>query len=174
MTYNTENIVDFTLVFNRFKKKLYNYVLKMTEDIMLTEDIVQDIFLKLYQNINSIRSKENINYWLFTTARNEVYGYYRRKRIRTDQYNVEDTNEVEIVSEESLEYEIEKKEIKELMINELNKLPVEQREVFILKEYSGLKYTEIGDILGIEEKLVKSRLNKVRTKIINKISKLIA
>ena len=174
MTDNTENIVDFTLVFNRFKKKLYNYVLKMTEDIMLTEDIVQDIFLKLYQNINSIRSKENINYWLFTTARNEVYGYYRRKRIRTDQYNVEDTNEVEIVSEESLEYEIEKKEIKELMINELNKLPVEQREVFILKEYSGLKYTEIGDILGIEEKLVKSRLNKVRTKIINKISKLIA
>ena len=174
MINNTENIVDFTLVFNRFKKKLYNYVLKMTEDIMLTEDIVQDIFLKLYQNINSIRSKENINYWLFTTARNEVYGYYRRKRIRTDQYNVEDTNEVEIVSEESLEYEIEKKEIKELMINELNKLPVEQREVFILKEYSGLKYTEIGDILGIEEKLVKSRLNKVRTKIINKISKLIA
>ena len=140
---------------------------------MLTEDIVQDIFLKLYQNINSIRSKENINYWLFTTARNEVYGYYRRKKIRKDQFNVEDTDEIEIVAEDSLEYEIEKREVKELMVNELNKLPVEQREVFILKEYSGLKYTEIGDILGIEEKLVKSRLNKVRTKMINKISKLI-
>ena len=140
---------------------------------MLTEDIVQDIFLKLYQNIDSIRSKENINYWLFTTARNEVYGYYRRKKIRKDQFNVEDTDEIEIVAEDSLEYEIEKREVKELMVNELNKLPVEQREVFILKEYSGLKYTEIGDILGIEEKLVKSRLNKVRTKMINKISKLI-
>ena len=173
MTDDTDHIVEFTLLFNRFKKKLYNYVLKMTEDVMLTEDIVQDIFLKLYQNINNIRSKENISYWLFTTARNEVYGYYRRKRIRTDQYNVEDADEVEIVSEDDIEYEVEKKEVKELMINELNKLPVEQREVFILKEYSGLKYSEIGDVLGIDVMLVKSRLNKVRTKLVNKISKLI-
>jgi DNA-directed RNA polymerase specialized sigma24 family protein len=48
---STEYIVEFTLIFNGFKKKLYNYVLKMTADIMLTEDIVQDTFLKLYQNL---------------------------------------------------------------------------------------------------------------------------
>lgn len=173
LTDNTEHIIEFTLIFNRFKKKLYNYVLKMTEDIMLTEDIVQDIFVKLYQNLDNIRSKENINFWLFTTARNEVYGYYRKKRIRSDQFGVEDPDEIEIESEESIENEFEKKEMKELILFELNNLPVEQREVFILKEYSGLKYTEIGDVLGIDEKLVKSRLNKVRNKLINKISKLI-
>jgi RNA polymerase sigma-70 factor (ECF subfamily) len=145
----------------------------MTEDVMLTEDIVQDIFVKLYQNLDNIRSKENINFWLFKTARNEVYSYYRKKRIRTDKFNVEDSDEIEIESEESIEDEFEKKEIKELILFELNNLPVEQREVFILKEYSGLKYTEIGDVLGIDEKLVKSRLNKVRNKLINKISKLI-
>ena len=67
----------------------------MTEDVMLAEDIVQDIFLKLYQNLDNIRSKDNINYWLFTTTRNEVYTYFRRKRIRTDQFNVEDIDEIE-------------------------------------------------------------------------------
>ncbi len=170
---NSENIVDFTLIFNRFKKKLYNYVLKMTEDVMLTEDIVQDIFLKLYQNLGRIQSKEKISFWLFTTARNEIYGYYRKKKIRTDQFNVEDTDKVEIFSEQNIEEEVEKKEVKELMINELEKLPAEQKEVFILKEYSGLKYSEIGNIMGIDEKLVKSRLNKVRTKLVNRISKLI-
>jgi RNA polymerase sigma-70 factor (ECF subfamily) len=88
LTDNTDHIVDFTLIYNRFKKKLYNYVLKMTQDIMLTEDIVQNIFLKLFQNIYSIRYKENINYWLFTTARNEVYGFYRRKRISRLRYQL--------------------------------------------------------------------------------------
>jgi len=173
LTNSTENIVEFTLIFNRIKKKLYNYILKMTEDIMLTEDIVQDVFLKLYQNIDNIRCKDNINFWLFTTARNEVYGFFRRKRIRIDQFNVEDADEIEIEAEENIEDEFEKKEVKELVQMVLNKLAIEQREVFILKEYGGLKYTEISDVLGIDEKLVKSRLNKVRNKLINKISKLI-
>ena len=170
---STEYIVEFTLIFNRFKKKVYNYVLKMTADLMLTEDIVQDTFLKLYQNLENIRSKDNINFWLFTTARNEIYGYYRRKRIRVDQFNVEDTDEIEILSEANIEDEIEKKEIKELMQSELNNIPIEQREVFFLKEYGGLKYNEISNLLDIDEKLVKSRLNKVRNKLISKISKLI-
>jgi len=173
LTNSTENIVEFTLIFNRIKKKLYNYILKMTEDIMLTEDIVQDVFLKLYQNIDNIRYKDNINFWLFTTARNEVYGFFRRKRIRIDQFNVEDADEIEIEAEENIEDEFEKKEVKELVQMVLNKLAIEQREVFILKEYGGLKYSEISDVLGIDEKLVKSRLNKVRNKLINKISKLI-
>jgi RNA polymerase sigma-70 factor (ECF subfamily) len=161
LTDNTENIIRFTLVFNSFKKRLYNYVLKMTEDVMLAEDIVQDIFLKLYQNLDNIRSKDNINYWLFTTTRNEVYTYFRRKRIRTDEFNVEDIDE------------IEKREVKEIVMKELKNLPVEQKEVFILREYSGLKYSEIGNVLNIDERLVKSRLNKARDKLINKVSKLI-
>jgi len=145
----------------------------MTEDIMLTEDIVQDIFIKLYQNLDNIRSKGNINFWLFTTARNEVYGYYRRKKTRTDQFNVDDANEIEIESEENIEGELEKKEVKELIQTELNKLPLEQREVFILKEYGSLKYSEIANVLGIDEKLVKSRLYKVREKLIKRVSKLV-
>jgi RNA polymerase sigma-70 factor (ECF subfamily) len=173
LTDNTENIIRFTLVFNSFKKRLYNYVLKMTEDVMLAEDIVQDIFLKLYQNLDNIRSKDNINYWLFTTTRNEVYTYFRRKRIRIDQFNVEDIDEIEIPSEDGVEDEIEKREVKEIVMKELKNLPVEQKEVFILREYSGLKYSEIGNVLNIDERLVKSRLNKARDKLINKVSKLI-
>lgn len=173
MADNTENIVEFTLIFNRVKKSLYNYVLKMTNDIMLTEDITQDVFLKLYQNLNNIRSKDNINFWLFTAARNEVYTFYRRKRIRVDQFNVEDTDEVEIFSEENPQDDFERKEVKELLNLALESLPVEQKEVFVLKEYGGLKYSEIADVMGIDENLVKSRLNKVRNKLIERISKLI-
>jgi RNA polymerase sigma-70 factor, ECF subfamily len=145
----------------------------MTEDRMLTEDIVQDIFVKLYQNLDVLRFKTNVNYWLFTTARNEVYAFYRRKKIRTDQFNVESTDDIEVESKESIENEIENNEVKELIQIELNNLPPDQREIFILKEYSGLSYKEIATLMEIDKELVKSRLYKVRQKLINRISKLV-
>jgi RNA polymerase sigma-70 factor (ECF subfamily) len=86
---------------------------------------------------------------------------------------VEDIDEIEIPSEDGVEDEIEKREVKEIVMKELKNLPVEQKEVFILREYSGLKYSEIGNVLNIDERLVKSRLNKARDKLINKVSKLI-
>lgn len=140
---------------------------------MLTEDIVQDIFVKLYQNLDVLRFKTNVSYWLFTTARNEVYAFYRRKRIRTDQFNVESTDDIEVESEENIENEIENNEVKELIQIELNNLPPDQREIFILKEYSGLSYKEIATLMTIDEELVKSRLYKARQKLINRISKLV-
>jgi RNA polymerase sigma-70 factor (ECF subfamily) len=145
----------------------------MTEDRMLTEDIVQDIFVKLYQNLDILRFKTNVNYWLFTTARNEVYTFYRRKKIRTDKFNVESTDEIEVESKESIENEIENNEVKELIQIELNNLPPDQREIFILKEYSGLSYKEIATLMVIDEELVKSRLYKARQKLIDRISKLV-
>ena len=140
---------------------------------MLTEDIVQNIFVKLYQNLDILRFKTNVSYWLFTTARNEVYAFYRRKKIRTDQFNVESTDEIEVESKESIENEIENNEVKELIQIELNNLPPDQREIFILKEYSGLSYKEIAALMAIDEELVKSRLYKARQKLINRISKLV-
>ena len=86
---------------------------------------------------------------------------------------MEDIDEIEIPSEDGVEDEIEKREVKEIVMKELKNLPVEQKEVFILREYSGLKYSEIGNVLNIDERLVKSRLNKARDKLINKVSKLI-
>jgi RNA polymerase sigma-70 factor (ECF subfamily) len=58
-------------------------------------------------------------------------------------------------------------------MNELELLPQEQKEVYLLREYSGLSYKEIADIQQIDEELVKSRLFKTRQKLIKKVSKLV-
>ena len=114
---------------------------------MPAEDIIQNVFLKLFENMNSIKNKDSINFWLFRSARNEVCIYFRNKKTRKDQFNVEDTAQ--------------------LITNALDKLPPEQKEVFILREYSGFSYIEIASLLELDEALVKSRLYKTRQKLIS-------
>jgi RNA polymerase sigma-70 factor (ECF subfamily) len=165
----SKDIIEFTILYNKHKLKLFNYVLKMVGDLMLAEDMIQNIFLKLYQNLESIRNMNSIHFWLFKTARNEIYTFYRAKKVRVDQFNVLDSEELEIESMYDLEAEYEKKELKEVILAELEKLPVVQKDIFLLKEYGGFSYKEIASILKIDKNLVKSRLFKVRQKLIRRI-----
>ncbi len=77
------NIIDFTLIYNRHKKPLYNYVCKTAGSINNAEDITQNVFLKLYENLGNIRTTQSIVSWLYITARNEVYGSWRKREIKS-------------------------------------------------------------------------------------------
>lgn len=145
----------------------------MSADRMLTDDIVQDVFIKLYQNMDSIRNKQSIQFWLFKSARNELYTIFRNTKLKKLYNESEDLEEIEIEDSVSLVDEFDFKELNKMVIDELEKLNPDQKEIFILKEYSGLSYKEIATLMEIDEELVKSRLYKVRQKLIKKISKLV-
>lgn len=145
----------------------------MLNDKMRADDIVQDVFIKLFENLNNIHNKQSIQFWLFKTARNEMMGFLRNtknKKFITEAVDIED---FEIENKTSLADEIENTELKKLILNELEIMNEDFSEVFILKEYSGLSYKEIASLLDIDEELVKSRLYKARQKLINRISKVI-
>ena len=145
----------------------------MVNDKMLCEDIVQNVFMKFFENYKNIRNKESSKYWIYTTVRNEIFTYFRTKKSRADQFNVLDTDELEITSEINVENIYEQNEIRNHIMNILEKLPFAQREVYLLKEYGELSYREISHVMNIDEELVKSRLFKTRQKLITQISKLI-
>ncbi|NUN08373.1 MAG: sigma-70 family RNA polymerase sigma factor [Ignavibacteriaceae bacterium] len=159
--------LEFTIVYNRYKKQLYNYAFKMTRDRMIAEDIIQSVFEKYYSNMQDIRSADASSYWLFTTARNLIYMYFRSRKVRF----TEDIDNVEAADDVNLpESLFENAELKTMMDEAVSALPVEFREVFVLREYSGLSYDEIAASLQIEEKLVKSRLFSARRKLLCKLS----
>ena len=166
-------IIEFTILFNRYKKRVYNYALKMLNDQMRADDIVQDVFIKLYENLDHIHNKQSIQFWLFKTARNEIFSFFRNTKNKKLFTNAMDLEDVEIESSQLLSDEIENKELNKLILNELDNMNEDFREVFILREYSGLSYKEIASLLEIDEELVKSRLYKARQKLVNKISKLV-
>jgi RNA polymerase sigma-70 factor (ECF subfamily) len=143
----------------------------MLRDEMRADDIVQDVFIKLFENLDKIHNKKSIQFWLFKTARNEILALFRStkdKKLYTNKIDLEDAN---IEDPISLTEETENKELRKLILKELDSINDDFREVFILKEYSGLSYKEIASLLEIDEELVKSRLYKARQKLINKISK---
>ncbi len=145
----------------------------MIKDEMVCEDIVQNVFLKFYENLNKIENKNSYEFWLFKTARNEVYYFFRKKKVKVDQFFVEDTDELEIESNQNLNEEIELKEVKDILKTKLDELPFDQKEIFVLKEYGKLSYKEISRIMEIDEELVKSRLYKTRQKLIKTMSKIL-
>lgn len=145
----------------------------MVGDKMICEDIIQNVFVKFFENMNRIRNSGRVEVWLFTTTRNEIYSFYRTKRTHVDQFGVLDSDELEIDSSVKLDEEFEYQELNELVIKELDKISIEQRDVFLLKEYGGLSYKEISEVMKIDEELVKSRLYKTRQKLIYKLSKVV-
>lgn len=145
----------------------------MVNNETVSEDIVQSVFLKFFENIELIRNKESIKFWLFTTARNEVYDFYRKKKIRsTDAIEYEEDSR-DFLSGEDIALEIEMKELRSILVSELENLPVEQKEIYLLKEFGGMSYKEIAKMTDISEDLVKSRLFKTRQKLIKRISRII-
>lgn len=136
---------------------------------MIAEDITQSVFLKLFENFETLNNKESANYWLFSAARNEYFNFYKREKRKS---NI--TEKIIATNKDEFELEsfVELKEIKSIILAELEMMEIEQKEIYLLKEYGGLSYVEISKTLDIDIKLVKSRLYKVRQKLINKISKI--
>lgn len=161
-------IIDFTLVYNKHKKPVYNYILKMIGRQDAAEDILQTVFLKYYENMDKIKNPERAPQWIYTVARNEIFQFIRDKyKAKITYIESDDEN----ASEADLETELERKEVSQLVKEEIELLKNEHKEVILLKEFSGLSYKEIAQILNITEDLVKSRLFKARKKLSEKLLK---
>lgn len=144
----------------------------MVNNQIVCEDIIQNVFLKLYENLNKIVNKESVIFWVYKTARNEVYSYYRKKSLRSNYFESSEFTE-ELFSNEEVLDDYELKEMKELVSIELNQLPTEQKEIYLLKEYGGLSYKEIAAITEVTEDLIRSRLYKTRQKLIKSLRKVL-
>lgn len=132
---------------------LQGYVIKMTGNRDIAQDIVQETMLKAVINIKKFVPKARFSTWLITIATN----LYRDLLRKTKDFKlIDETIETkESGPEESLISNIDYNAVKEILI----KLPYEKRAVFILKHYYGYKYEEIAEILKCPIGTVRSRLH---------------
>ena len=112
------------------------------------EDIVQDVFLKLFRSSENLKSVRNVKHYLIRSISNACRDFHRRRQ---------DTLPLEKADKESVQDDLKMYE-EYLRITALARtLPPEQREVLYMKCIDGLKFREISDILDISEATVKSR-----------------
>lgn len=153
----------FADVYERHKSAIYRYCLRMLANTDAAEDATHDTFMKMFQNISSLRDTNSFLPWLFHIARNEVLMYIRDNK-RNGAHNDE------TVWDESTPHEIIVLiETTEVVQKALQNLKSEYREVVLLREYEQLSYAQIAEITGDTESSVKSRLFKARKALTRKL-----
>jgi RNA polymerase sigma-70 factor, ECF subfamily len=145
----------FDLIIYRYEKTLLNYLYRWMGNFHQSEDLCQEVFLRVYKSAMKFNSEQKFSSWLYRIANNLCIDEYRKNKnvIKVD---IED---IELPSSENIEEKVEKNEIEEKVKKAVMSLPQDHRTVLILKHYQGLSYNEISEILGCPLGTVKSRIH---------------
>lgn len=149
------------------QKLVYNLALKLTGSADDALDVSQDVFLKAFLNLQSFRGESRLSVWLYRLTYNACMDHLRRNRPQNvfslDADPEEDSPAMEVPDTRPLPAEeAERKELQEAVWKALDQLPEEKRRILVMREFSGLSYTEIAELLALEEGTVKSRLSRAR------------
>lgn len=148
-----------TLV-ERYEAKLLRYgrkFLARSEDI---EDIVQDVFLSAYQNMQGFDTRARFSPWIYRIAHNAFVNEFRRKKRSPVVFVDFDTLISHPVYEDPKLLERERDEIKQMIEKSLDKIPEKYREVLILYYSEDLSYKEIADVLQVPTGTVGVRIKR--------------
>ncbi|MGB0869788.1 MAG: RNA polymerase sigma factor [Flavobacteriales bacterium] len=145
---------------------IYRVVFFMTRDENEAQDILQETFIKFWEN-DKLHKIENPQGYLMTMAKNLTIDKIRKTKIEKSAEFVKDYR---LVNEENDEKLDEKKNLYSKIINFVQQLKEKQKQVFLLREMEGLTYQEISDYLEISESQVKVNLHRARTAIKNQFS----
>ncbi len=155
----------------RYKDRLLNFVFRYFNNVEQAEDVVQDTLIKLYTHASYYKNVAKFSTWIFTIAKNNALTELRKnKRKKTDSLWRDDGQVIDINSkEESLDSKVQN----EIAIDQLNKfldeIPENFRMAVVLRDFQELSYEEISKILEIPIGTIKSRINRGRIQLAEKM-----
>ena len=152
----------FVSLYNRHKGAVYAFCVKMLLNRELAQDVMQETFLRVYENRDRLMNTSAFKSWLFTIARNQCLNQLRRLH---RQVSLEGQGDPVGQGSETPVSHMEKSEQIELVNRFLAQLKPDYREVIVLREYQNLSYEEIAAVTRSTLSAVKSRLFKARRKL---------
>lgn len=150
----THDPADFAVLVRRYEAKLTRYIRRLgIANVEDQEDILQEIFIKVYKNLNAFDSSLTFSSWIYRIAHNEAVSFYRKKSIRPEGHQLADSTEVLAwLPEES---SVSAERLFDTAVNgavvkaALGQLEVKYRDALILRYFEHKEYEEISDILKI-------------------------
>ena len=152
----------FGILMDRYERKLFSYGRKFLTGQENIEDVVQEVFIKTYQNIKSFDLKQKFSSWIYRIAHNTFVNALRKHSKSPLRFFDFDTFTAHPVYEDGMPAENEQKRIGELVDQGLEKLSPEYREIIILYFIENLSYKEIADVLHIPIGTVSVRLLRAK------------
>ncbi|MCS7202188.1 MAG: sigma-70 family RNA polymerase sigma factor [Dictyoglomus sp.] len=167
----------FNILVKRYEKKVFNILYLQLGPISDLEDLAQEVFIKIFKNINKFRGEAQFSTWLYRIVLNLSYDYKRKNKniFSLDEnidYESEETFEnILPTSEEDPEKVLERLEVQRKIRDAIKGLSKEYQEVIILREFEGLSYEEIAKVLNCPVGTVESRLFRAREELRKKLIK---
>ncbi len=167
------NIDAYGKIVARYRGRLYNFVFRFVGDRETSEDIVQETFLRAFRKRKEYRAIANFSTWLFTIAGNLAKSELRRrKRWRLFSLHRDDDSDtgMELPDESSRPDKVAESSLTDDQIQDaIASLPDNYRQVILLRDVEGMAYQEIAEIVDCPVGTVKSRVNRARIKLQQKL-----
>ncbi len=166
----------FGLLVDRFEKKLLRYVHRIARvNNEEAEDLLQDVFLKAYINLNKFDTSLKFSSWIYRITHNTVISSFRKKKSRPNEiakFGIDEYAE-QIASNIDLEKEVDRIYLQEKFEGIFKTIKIKYRDVIVLKYIEEKTYKEISDILQIPEGTVAIRLSRAKNVLRKKIKHLL-
>lgn len=159
----------FGMLIDRYSQKLTRYCKKFFYDQHNIEDMVQEVFLRAYQNILSFHTDQKFSSWIYRIAHNSFVNALKKKSRNPLYFFDFDSFIAHPVHEDETKNEIDRKSIRKTLDKGLKKLKPSYREILILYYIEDLEYKEIGDILHIPMGTVGIRLSRAKAQLKKKL-----
>lgn len=156
------------MVVNSYGRRVYNLSYRYTGRKDEAEDLTQDIFIRIYQNLKSYRPDSgSFQNWILRIARNLVIDRYRQSRRFQPAGGSEELETMSFSDDKTPnpQRSAEQVEAAKFLQDGLRSLSPELKEAIILRDLEGMAYQEIADLLGVPEGTVKSRINRGRIEL---------
>lgn len=150
-----------TEIYGDYSSRIFGYINSRVNNPVIAEDLCSDVFLKVYEKLDTFdEGKASLSTWIYTIARNRLTDYYRTRRI------TEEIPEA-LADENNVEESVIGGEMLEILADALEALPERERDLIVLRYYSGLTLKETGERLGISYAYVKVLHNRALAKMKN-------
>lgn len=138
--------VSFNLIAKKYHDRIYWHARRMTGNHLDADEIVQEVLIVLYNKLKTFEFKSSLYTWIYTITNSRSINFLNRKKIKRF-FSFDDVSSELNYSKDILE-DINDKQLLEKVEKSLQKLPVKQREVFILRNFNEMSYEEIAQVTG--------------------------
>ncbi len=162
--------MEFWDIYDQYYARVRKFILTLVKDEWVADDLIQETFLKIQNNLKSLKDPSKLSSWIFRIAYNLCQDHFRqlkfaRKEERIDQEGMEEFKEALIQKELDIQKKLEQRQMGECVQNQINLLPESLRTVLVLSDIMEFSHQEIADVLGIAVDNVKVRLHRARKKL---------
>ncbi|MDE0088683.1 MAG: sigma-70 family RNA polymerase sigma factor [Candidatus Poribacteria bacterium] len=159
----------FTELVNKYQKRVHSLVWRKIGDFHIAEEITQDIFLKVYKKLSTLKPPQHFPGWLYVIASRHCIAWQRKKQQPTESLDAMPAAELEELCYTRYEVEREKtvsiRYQREIVKRLLQKLPESERTVVTMHYLAEMSCEEISQFLGVSQNTIKSRLHRARKRL---------